>query len=469
MTQLNLLKRSRRLLAASFFVAAAMAIGVAPTTAVAQDAETSVQVSPGQARAIARQALAQGNLPLADGIASALLQRDPQDAEALLIRALAARAAGAFDLAEDAAAQAYAVSDNPALRFDAAFLVADIKTRREQFTRAQMWLRRADNVATDDARRTAATRAYQDVARRNPLSMQLSFSIQPSNNINGGSTEVADGLGGLSGSLDDPIGGIEASASVALKFRLNETPQSLTEAYVNFFVRKAFLESGYADIVAGATSTDYDFASLAIGLERKSLPFEDLGVTTFRIGYRGGYYKNNHYLSAADVGVSQEFRLTENRKIRAGLTLRNETRFDSPAASNVNASLSLDYFPAPSETLSWTIGTTLTNYNSQAPTVEGQRVELRTRLLFQQEILAAKPDLSLSFAWRDLPEFDYFGTLANGRQDISANVQIGLTFQDVSYFGFQPRLELKASATNGEVDIFDTKAFSFGITAVSRF
>jgi tetratricopeptide (TPR) repeat protein len=441
------------------------------TPAVAQETQASqpYEVSPVQAKTIARQALALGDADLAEAIASALLERNPDDAEALMIRALIARAAGELDIAENSAAQAYRVSDIPALRFDAAFLIADIKARKEHFTRAQFWLRRADNVAPDDQRRAAATRAYQAVTRRNPLSIQLGFTLRPSNNINNGSEEIGEGPLGLSGSLDDPIAAIDASVSTALRYKLKETPEVLTEAYANIFVRRAILESGYADIVPGTEANDFDYVSLSFGLEHKTLLFPDLGATSFRLGYGGGYYLNKHYQSAADISFSQEFRFERGSAIRAGLRLRDTHRFDSPRASSVDTSLSLDYFPQSSERLAWSFGTTLTNYNSKAPTVEGYRVELRTRVVLKKTFFGTQPDLSASLSWRDLPEFDYFLALENGRQDLSGSLSVGLTYRDVSYFGFQPRAEFSWSQTNSEVDLWDTRSFSFGMTVVSRF
>ena len=458
-----------RLWAAFLLAMALVAVISTPTVTSAQDASNAVNVSPDQARAIARQALANGNLALAEGVATALLTRNPNDAEALLLRAVISRTKGDFETAYVSARSAYDASDNSDLKFDAAFLIASLEAKDENFTRAQIWLRRADNVASTEARRRAVENTYREVKRRNPLSVQLAFTVRPSDNINGGSTVEETGVFGLPGSIDDPIAALEISGSAVLSYKLAESSKGLTQAYTSIFARRAILESGYEDIVPGTTSTEYDYAALTFGLEYRSRPFPDIGVTTLRVGYSAGYYRNEHFLSAADVAVTQQFRLSDERSVRAGVTLRDEHRFDSPISSTFNTVLSVDYFPKSSDTLAWSVGTTLTNYNSQANTVNGHRVELRTRLNFKQELLGARPDLSLSVAWRDLPDFDYFGTLDNGRQDISASVRAGLTFTEISYFGFQPRAEVGWNRTNSEVDLWDTESLSLGVTAVSRF
>lgn len=55
------------------------------------------QVTSDQATDLARQAVRQGNLPLANVLSTALLQQNPNDPDALLVRAFVLRATGQFD------------------------------------------------------------------------------------------------------------------------------------------------------------------------------------------------------------------------------------------------------------------------------------------------------------------------------------------------------------------------------------
>ena len=82
------------------------------------ESEPEVVFSYAQARVVALRALQRGNFELAGAMSSVLLVNDPNDAEALLVRALLLRATGQLDVASDAAARAYRNSDNPGLRFD---------------------------------------------------------------------------------------------------------------------------------------------------------------------------------------------------------------------------------------------------------------------------------------------------------------------------------------------------------------
>ena len=136
-------QRSRRM-AASFFAIVSI---FTFSDVAAQEAQSTAELSIPQVRIIARQALANGDARLASTFASVLIQNDPSDAEAWLIRGLLARTAGDLDLAYDAASTAYSNAPNDRLAFDAAMLAADLAARQERFTRSQIWLRRADEAA----------------------------------------------------------------------------------------------------------------------------------------------------------------------------------------------------------------------------------------------------------------------------------------------------------------------------------
>ena len=167
------------------------------------ESEPEVVFSYAQARVVALRALQRGNFELAGAMSSVLLVNDPNDAEALLVRALLLRATGQLDVASDAAARAYRNSDNPELRFDAAMLAAGTLARQERYIQSQVWLRRADQAATDEPRRAAAAEAHAAVGRKNPLSIGVQFTLKPSNNVNNGAETTELEIGGLPFRVND--------------------------------------------------------------------------------------------------------------------------------------------------------------------------------------------------------------------------------------------------------------------------
>ena len=99
----------------SAFFALILAVLASGATAQTAIPEGTVAMTTAQAHSLARQALQQGRPDVADAISSGLLQRDPTDADALMIRAILLRGTGRLDEAADAGADAWRHAGNPVL------------------------------------------------------------------------------------------------------------------------------------------------------------------------------------------------------------------------------------------------------------------------------------------------------------------------------------------------------------------
>jgi len=455
-------------LRAAFFCLGAVALFLAAAPVQAQSPQDALTISVPQARTLARQALQVGNFALADRLSSVLLQNNPEDAEALLIRALTARAAGALDLAESAAADAYRASDNPILQFDAAFLVADIKARNEQYTRAQLWLRRADNVAPDEPRSDAVQRAFQNVSRRNPLGIQLRFTARPSNNVNNGAETLVIDLGGLPFNLDpsgQQLGGYEASTGVSLSYRLSEDETQKTEALAELFHRKIWLDSAAKDLAPTATGSDFDYSVVIVGIRHRRLIWPDLGTTQFTGLVGQSWYGSADLARWGELKFGQTVRQSDIQQLQFGGTIRTDKRLDSDVNSSNSIALSVDMTRAVESGGTFGLGATFKNVWSDSATVDAASLSLRANRRFDQ-IGAIQPRLSASVEQRNYHEFS---SVAGGRDDTTLSLGIDITMPDVSYFGFLPQVSLQGRRTWSTVDIYDRNEYSLGLTAVSRF
>ena len=154
-------------------------------------------VSLDQANDLAQQALAQNDFAAADQLTSAVLAQRPSDARALIVRAILLRNARQFDEARRAASSAWENAETKAARYDAAILAADINNLQGRYTRAQFWLRRADQAAFLPEQKQLVAQSYAAVRQRNPLQVNLRFSLKPSNNVNNGAETTVIDIGGL--------------------------------------------------------------------------------------------------------------------------------------------------------------------------------------------------------------------------------------------------------------------------------
>ena len=458
---------SRQLLAASLVLTSLIAGGM-PLPVAAQDAAQEVNLSVPQAKALARQALQQGNLALADAISSTLLKADPKDAEALMIRALVARGTGNLAAAEDAAAKAYRSAGNPDLKFDAAMLTADILTRQEKFTRAQLWLRRADQTASSDERRALAGRSYNQVARRNPLQVQLRFTAKPSSNVNNGSPTDTIELGGLPFRLDPSgvaLGGYEASTGMSLAYRLSENETQKTEVLGEFFYRYIWLDGDAKDEAPDVDGTDFNYGVVITGVRHQRMIWPDLGPSQVTGLIGQSWYGDDPLARWIELQGAQTVRQGNDGLFRFGLTARTENRLDDEINDSESLSASLDYRFAAEGGGVYSFGTTLKNVWSDSATVDLFSYGLRVSRSFDQ-IGMIRPTLNASAEHRN---YHKWSATAGGREDVSVSLGVTAVFPDVSYYGFAPQITLNARRTRSDVEIYDREELSLGLTAVSRF
>ena len=163
---------------------ALIALLITFATGGASIAQNEVVLKISEARTLAARAANEGQYELARRIAVGLLQRDPQDFAALMALTASEIGLGNWDAAVAAGRRAFRATNANIQRLNAARLVASAHFRARQHTRAEWWLRRALNLAPDQAARSALRADFAKVRQSNPLAVRLSFSTAPNNNVN---------------------------------------------------------------------------------------------------------------------------------------------------------------------------------------------------------------------------------------------------------------------------------------------
>jgi tetratricopeptide (TPR) repeat protein len=120
-------------------------------------------IDPPTMRILAFEAVQAGFAEDALEITDALLARDPNDASALTIRSQALRALGRYPEAIEAARAAWKAADTQPARFGAAMAMAAAQSSSGRRTRAELWLRRAANVAPNERTYAIAQRDFGHV------------------------------------------------------------------------------------------------------------------------------------------------------------------------------------------------------------------------------------------------------------------------------------------------------------------
>jgi hypothetical protein len=460
--------KNKAILTTCLFLFAMMTAAMPGPGAVAQPAGDTRTMGTDTARSLARQALQQGNLTLADAISSALLAKGPNDAEALIVRAQLLRAAGQLDAARAAAAAAYRNSENPALRFDAAMLAAGTLAQQERYSWSQVWLRRADQEAPDAPRQAAAAQAYAAVQRENPLSISLQFSLKPSNNVNNGAETTQIEIAGFPFQISDSaqqLGGWEASAGASLSYRLSESETQRTDILGDIFYRRIWLDSDARALAPDANGSDFDYGTIVAGVRHQRLIWPELGRSSISGVVGQSWYGGDALGRWGEVQLDQSVRRSENSALRIGLTARTEKRLDDGINDSKALEVSAVYVHNLGKGMNYSLGASARNVWSDSATVDSLVLGLNAGWTFGR-VGPVQPRISLSSESRD---YRKWATTPGGREDNTLSLRSDVVWPDLSYYGFVPQTSLTARRTWSNVGIYNRNEFSLGLSAVSRF
>ena len=192
--------------------------------------------------------------------------------------------------------------------------------------------------------------------------------------------------------------------------------------------------------------------------------FDGVGPTGLRATVGASYYRNHHLSNFGEIAVTQDVPRGDENLFRFGVSLRDETRFDSPASSYVSQTVSMDWF-GRQDGRALAVGGAFTHFDSDGDATRGRQASAHVRVTFDRPLFGAKIDGSTSVTVREMPGFSG-GT---GRTDTSLRTVLGLTFADQTFYGFEPRVEFTDNRVFSTVDAFDRNSFGVGATLVSRF
>ncbi len=402
-------------------------------------------------------------------VAEALLQRDPGDVVALILKSRSLRDLGRYAPALQAARQAWSGASTGDERYGAALAMAQALSSQGARTRAQFWLRRAVQAAPTPLAHEIAVRDFDYVRSRNPLSFSVQLSVSPSSNVNGGSSSTTTELLGLPFLLSGDaraLSGFEAAAGLSLRWRRPVTPAGQTEYRLGLLDRRYALSADAKAQAPGASGSDYDYEAIELGWSRRFTPQGSraaytLGATAGRNWY--GHDPLSRYLRF-DLGAERplgprmagQLRLWDEEQWRDddsaldARTLGLRGRLLLGMKNNDRLGLSLGYRDTGSDSIS-------VAHHALTAGIDWSRGRP-----FHGIGLAATLDVER----RDYPRFPF---TAGGRQDLRVSGELSLTFQKVEYLGFSPVLTISAAQTRSTLGLYDSRELGIGLGFSSAF
>ncbi|PYE83926.1 hypothetical protein [Pseudoroseicyclus aestuarii] len=438
--------------------------------AAAQDGAVT-ELSPEGLRSLAAARLQAGEAEEARTLALALLARDPGDALARLVLAEAEILRGDWPAAARAGGAAFRGLP-PDRRYRAARIAAFAQAQQGHDTRAQIWLRRARQVAPSAAEAQAVARDYGALRARNPLSVDLSFGLAPTSNANAGTRTATIPIVLPGGTIADAelsadaraLSGLEMTGLAALSYRLRQDRRSLTRADLQLYHRTYRLSAEAREAAPEASGGDYAVSVLSLGLLHRMRPEGwqsgiDLGVTGSRLWYGGEAYEDTLRFSLSKplrLAPQTALTLTALMERRWRLT-RDRTYWAYGAEARLTHAL------ADRGTVTARLG--LRDQDTAAPDTGYEGLTLGLGYAPGDPVFGARLALRAEAEWRDYDASLYGASRSDRRGALTLEAQL----PRLETYGFVPLVTLEGERTRSEVPLFDRDSLRIGVDLRSAF
>ena len=436
----------------------------------ASQATAQAVLSPEQLRELAGQAVLQGQARLAYDLSGALVDRDDEDLNAHLIRSRAARDLGRNDDALIHARRAWTLSETEEVRYASALAVAQALSSSGRRTAAQLWLRRAVQIAPNDALKARAAEDYRYVRRRNPWATALRFSVSPSSNINNGSRNETSELFGLpfEFALEGEaraLSGVEISAGVSTRYRLVETQRKRTDLVFGLSHRTYALSDEAKDIAPDADGADFATSSVFVGLqETYSLPGgkAQLGWDA-RLGstwYGGDLLLRYNRLGASYRRIAGEtglFNLSVSREGQLGQGTREDA---------IVWSASMGYGLALGNGDQLSLSTSLATSYSDADYLDYTQRSISASYGLADPVGPARLEFGISLSDK---HHDRSGLTTDGRDERTLKASVTAALPEMELYGFIPTITFNAERTDANIDLYETDNYGIQLGIRSAF
>jgi hypothetical protein len=438
-------------------------------------AKAEQRLSLDEARTLGQTLIADNQPAAAREIALGLLQADGNDIGALILLSRAERALGNTAAALKAGRIAWGVSRDPAERFVVASVMAQAHASAENFTRAQLWLRRAAENAPNEQLAALAARDFGVLRQANPWTINLSFGAMPSDNVNNGNSNSTLTFAYLPGALanlawevpadDRPLSGVALTGQVQLSYRLAQTPQSQTTVGLTLFAQGYVLSDSARATAPDVTARSLGYQQATVNLshnwatEGASGPFStDLSLT--ESAYGGDPYTRDIALS-----FGRQWQL-ENAQVFSAALAGNHTTYHADGSTSKGASLRGAWQQTLGNADTFGMALNATQVSADRPDRGYSGIGVQLSYDFGEVMQGVELSVSGSLEQRVYDRSSYDPA---GRTDIRSALQMNIGLPVAAFYGFEPVATLSANQTNSTVPYFETRSIRLGLQVKSSF
>ena len=403
----------------------------------------------------------------------ALLQRDPADSSALVIRSQALRALGRPAAAAEAARAAWESAETDPARFGAAMVMAQALSTGGRRTAAQWWLRRAAQNAPNDRAEALARRDFGYVKSRNPWDVQINVSAAPSSNVNNGSRQDTLTLAGLPFDfVIEPearaLSGFETGLGVTGTYRFSPTgPLRQTTARFGLLAETVVLSDEARDLAPDLSGEDFAYVAVEAGMQHKRA-LDAAGRTALRVGATGGrnWYGRDPLSDYLRLEAGLDRGLGAQSVLSFGTMIDRVVRIDSPLQSSdrFEAEVGLGHRIANGDQLS--VSLMAARAVSDSAEIRNETVGLTLGWTKAEPVAGIGVQASIGIENRFYEDSAY---VTGGREDVRLSAHLTMSFDKVDYLGFSPVLDLSATRNRSNAALYDTQDLGLTLGIRSSF
>ncbi|WP_298257024.1 surface lipoprotein assembly modifier [uncultured Litoreibacter sp.] len=408
-----------------------------------------------ESRSLAFSLVSQGQPVPARAIALALLKRDPNDIKALLVLSRAERLMGNLKDAKRAGKRAWKTADSSGHKFTAAMLTAQAVSSMDNKLSAQIWLRRAAQVAPNEKLKASAVRDLRFVRGSSPVSLNFDISVAPSSNINNGSKSEFIEIAGLPFALSgdaQALSGIEYAFGSTFSYKLPTQNDWNLTAGLSLSSRFYTLSSSAKALAPDVSGSDYAFQEVTASLVASKQDRDRKGATSLHVKAGHNWYGGSSLSQFVELGASRQLRVGKRSSLGFNLGLQRQWRQDSDLRSSDVTNLSVTWAHALNGGGAiWVTGYASDTASESAAIAHGNYGA--TIRYTPAKPLFADTNLELAMGYSE-KEFDRAQFPFSRREDKTVDASIKVIFNDLNYMGFAPTAELNAKQTSSTLDQF---------------
>lgn len=443
----------------------AAGLGAGLATMGAAEARPAV-LTADQMRAFGLEALAKGYADQALDIATALALRDAADSGAFVLKAQALRVLHRLPDSEAAARQAWSLARDQGARYQAATSVAQALSLQGHRTAAQYWLRQAVQNAPSGAAQAQALQDFNYVRAQNPLRLQVSASVRPSDNVNGGARDPLFDYHGIPFILSGDalaLSGLAYGLGVSGSYKLGET--ATAERFLTFGASQqgVVLSEAARAQAPKAQNGDYGLSHLELGLQRKAVG--SFGALTSELTAGHTWYAGENLSNSLEASVELG-RPVGSALGTIGGSLTRQIRLDRSLSSSTEAEISAHLSKAGAKGDTWLGNLSLSRIVSGDIGIDHAEASLGLGWQGSHPVAGVSLGAAISVRVSDYAASPY---RALGRQDVHWQASVQATVNKMTYLGFAPVLSLDVARNDSNVALYDTQTLGLSLSIASRF